>query len=203
MRRLTCCLPNSPSSSSHWCAPVTEPVSVGAVHPCQSSSSGLCSLPGAEQASRTHVHSFTVSFSMVVNLSLLCFLVWEEKSCLTLSLGAFTSTWPGNFHFSCDGDQTHITKIGTELQTARVGSATESRLMKEYRNVNLGYLFLLDFITEGGGRQGKASRDIRLGSSCLLHTNRDFLKTDIRFCQRRKWSLRRMTVSQGTTKVRP
>lgn len=62
-------------------------------------------------------------------------------------------------------DQSHIRKIGTELQRARVGSATESLLMKEYRDVNLGYLFLLDFITEGGGRQGKASRDIRLGSS--------------------------------------
>ncbi|KAL4342335.1 hypothetical protein GQ457_08G031010 [Hibiscus cannabinus] len=37
-------------------------------HPCQSSSSGLCSLPGAEQAFRTYVHCFKVSFSMVVNL---------------------------------------------------------------------------------------------------------------------------------------
>ncbi|KAK8499275.1 hypothetical protein V6N12_076125 [Hibiscus sabdariffa] len=33
-------------------------------HPCQSSSSGLCSLPGAEQAFRTYVHCFKVSFSM-------------------------------------------------------------------------------------------------------------------------------------------
>ncbi|KAK8523644.1 hypothetical protein V6N12_013729 [Hibiscus sabdariffa] len=35
-------------------------------HPCQSSSSGLCSLPGAEQAFRTYVHCFKVSFSMVM-----------------------------------------------------------------------------------------------------------------------------------------
>lgn len=44
--------------------------------------------------------------------------------------------------------------------------------------------FLLDFITHEGRS--------RWGSSCLLHTNRDFLKTDILFCQRRKWSLRRI-----------
>lgn len=69
------------------------------------------------------------SFSMVVNLSLLCFLVWEERSCFTLSLVL-------------------------SLHNTRRGS--------------------------------------RLGSSCLLHTNRDFLKTDILFCQRRKWSLRRI-----------